>query len=137
MRISFNPCKVAKSFGISDQVILFLLSGDVAVTNSERVRVVDGLIEIPSVQLSDAGSFSCEASNIIGTAQKTIILSLTGKQKEYCRLCWGATAVSSYWSPSHPEVGHRNGHKLVWIHRNHSENHLRYDIPRYLPWLSS
>lgn len=57
----------------------FSPTGNVLVPNSERVRVDNGLIEISNVQLSDAGVYSCEASNEIGSIERTVQLSLSGK----------------------------------------------------------
>ena len=64
------------------------------VTASERVTVVTGgVVEIGSVRLSDAGIYSCNASNSLGTAESDSSIML----RVYCEslgvLCLPATAI--------------------------------------------
>ncbi|OQR76618.1 hypothetical protein BIW11_03044, partial [Tropilaelaps mercedesae] len=46
--------------------------------SSSRTRLHNGLLEIDHSNLSDRGTYTCEASSAVGSVTKTINLSLSG-----------------------------------------------------------
>ncbi|XP_028968205.1 hemicentin-2-like [Galendromus occidentalis] len=57
--------------------------GKLPLRNSHGVRVADGVLEISTVKLTDAGVYTCEASNDLGSIEKNILLSLNGEIADF------------------------------------------------------
>lgn len=53
---------------------------------SDRFDFEGGIFEIRSIQASDVGVYTCEASNSAGNISKTFHISLTGKNDNFYEL---------------------------------------------------
>lgn len=59
-------------------LVFSIISDNLPIIVSSRLRNTDGLLEITNLKLGDKGSYMCEASNTIGRIIKTVKVYLNG-----------------------------------------------------------